>query len=168
MIWTFFIAFAVVAVDLLVKYAVSTGMTVGQSFVVIPGVLRITYVQNKGAAFGMLGDHRWVFLILSGALILLLAAFLAFSRGYHGAVYVSAALVLGGGIGNMVDRIALGYVIDSIDVYAFPFWKWVFNVADMAVCIGVFLLLAYLLFWDKKALAAGKKSLLASGGGDKK
>ena len=154
----FLISFAVVAADLIIKYCVRCHMAPGESISLLPG-LRLTYVQNRGMAFGWLDDHRWVFLVLSALAILALIGFIAFRKGYMRTVYVGMALALGGGIGNMIDRLALGYVIDYIDFYPIPFWKWVFNLADAAICVGIAVLCVYLLFLEKKAKAAGKKVL---------
>lgn len=168
MVSAFIIALAVVVIDLALKYAVSSGMTVGQSFEVIPGVLNVTYVQNTGAAFGILGEQRWIFIVVSAIMIVLLTLFLARAKGYHKLVYISAALILGGGVGNMVDRLSLGYVIDYIDFCAFPsLWRWVFNAADTAVCVGAGLLIVYLLFLDSKAYAGGMKSILRDNNANK-
>ena len=168
MVSAFIIALAVVVIDLALKYAVSSGMTVGQSFEVIPGVLNVTYVQNTGAAFGILGQQRWIFIVVSAIMIVLLTLFLARAKGYHKLVYISAALILGGGVGNMVDRLSLGYVIDYIDFCAFPsLWRWVFNAADTAVCVGAGLFIVYLLFLDSKAYAGGMKSILRDNNANK-
>lgn len=147
----------VAALDLITKYFVSRGMEVAQSISVIPGVLRLTYVQNRGAAFGSFSNSRWVFMVLSTAMILVLGYFIVCKKDYARTVYISFALILGGGVGNMVDRLTPGYVVDYIDFCAIPAWKWVFNAADAAICIGVALFVIYLLFWEKKAKAYGKK-----------
>lgn len=157
----FLISALVVAVDLILKYLVQTGMTVGQSIPLIPGVLRLTYVQNRGAAFGSFSESRWVFLLLSTVMILFLCYFLAFRKGYAHSVYISFALMLGGGVGNMVDRVTLGYVIDYVDFCAIPAWVWVFNAADAAICTGVALFVVYLVFMEKRALLQGKKAIFA-------
>lgn len=151
MIGAFLISAVVVAVDLILKYLVSSNLRLGQSIDMIPGILRLTYVQNRGMAFGWLSDSRWVFLLLSTVLILILFYFIAFVKGHSRMSYVSAALMLAGGVGNMVDRLTLGYVVDYIDFYLIPAWIWVFNLADVAICIGVFLYAVSLLFFDKKA-----------------
>lgn len=154
----FFLVSAVVAaLDFVIKCIVSRSMTVGSSIPLLPG-LRLTYVQNRGMAFGMLSDSRWVFLILSTVMIAALTYFIACKKGYARMVYVSMAFALGGGIGNMIDRIAYGYVIDYVDFYPIPAWIWVFNLADAAICVGVVLFAVYLLFFEKKAKAAGKKA----------
>ena len=102
---------------------------------VISGVLNFTYVENRGMAFGMLADHRWVFMILSVVGIGLVAFYL-FRYVKTTLGRVSLALVVGGGIGNMIDRVFLGFVVDFIDFCLFDFWVWVFNIADAAVCVG--------------------------------
>ena len=153
----FLVSALVAALDYVFKYLVSHNMTVGQSVPVIPGI-RLTYVQNRGMAFGMLSDSRWVFLVLSTVMIAALIYYIAFQKGYAHMVYVSMALALGGGIGNMIDRLLYGYVIDYVDFYPLPFWTWVFNLADAAICAVVVLFAVYLLFFEKKAKAAGKKA----------
>ena len=92
-------------------------------------------------------------------MIAALTYFIACKKGYARMVYVSMAFALGGGIGNMIDRIAYGYVIDYVDFYPIPAWIWVFNLADAAICVGVVLFAVYLLFFEKKAKAAGKKAV---------
>lgn len=101
----------------------------------IEGVLRFTYVENRGMAFGLLADHRWVFLVFSVIGIALMAFYL-FRYVTRTPSRVGLALVIGGGIGNMIDRVRLGFVVDFIDFCAFDFWIWVFNVADAAVTVG--------------------------------
>lgn len=102
---------------------------------IIPGVLNFTYVENRGMAFGMLSDHRWVFMVLSVIGIGLVGYYLfRYAKSTLGRV--ALALIVGGGIGNMIDRVYLGFVVDFIDFCLFDFWVWVFNVADAAVCVG--------------------------------
>ena len=106
---------------------------------IIKDALHLTYVENRGAAFGMLANHRWVFMILSTAAIITLS-FLLFSGYLKGKLYtLSVAMIVSGGIGNMIDRIFLGYVIDFIDFRLINFA--VFNGADSFVCVGAALLL---------------------------
>lgn len=120
------------------------------------GVLHLTYVENRGAAFGMLKNHRWVFLVFSTLAILLLTAYLFRGVSYlsektEAGVYppiaplggVALSLIVSGGIGNMIDRIALGYVVDFIDVRLINFA--VFNIADSFVTVGAVLLALHLL-----------------------
>ena len=124
----------VVALDQISKVLVLHFMYEGQ-IVLIPDVLRFTYVENRGMAFGLLSDHRWVFLVLSTVGIVLMCLYL----WYYAKTTLSRvglSLVIAGGIGNMIDRMVLGFVVDFIDFCAFDFWVWVFNIADAAVCVG--------------------------------
>lgn len=114
------------------------------------GVLHLTYVENRGAAFGMLAESRWVFMVVSTvALAALLVYFYFFARRYTYLGTVALSMIISGGIGNMIDRTALGYVVDFIDFTLINFA--VFNFADTIVCVGAGLLvLAILLDGDKK------------------
>lgn len=102
------------------------------------GVLHLTYVENKGAAFGMLADHRWVFMSISSVAIIAIALYLYSGKNASKLFTSALMLIVSGGIGNMIDRIALGYVVDFIDFALIDFA--VFNVADSLVCIGAGLL----------------------------
>ena len=111
---------------------------------VIEGIFHLTYKENEGAAFGILADHRWVFMTISvfaiGALLFYLFAGLAENKLYA----VSVAMIIGGGIGNMIDRIALGYVVDFMDFTGIGF-PGIFNTADSFVCVGAGILLLALI-----------------------
>lgn len=134
----------VVALDQISK-ALVLNFLYEEQVTLIPGVLNFTYVENRGMAFGLLSDHRWVFMVLSVVGILLVGFYLyRYVRSTLGRV--SLALVIGGGIGNMIDRISLGFVVDFIDFCLFDFWVWVFNVADAAVCVGAALFVLDLIF----------------------
>lgn len=104
----------------------------------IEGVLHLTYVENRGAAFGMLADNRWVFIVISTVTIMALLFFLYAGYSQNRLYAVSISLIISGGIGNMIDRIALGYVVDFIDFRLINFA--VFNGADSFVCVGAALL----------------------------
>ena len=128
--------------------------------IVIKDVFRFTYLENRGAAFGMLSNHRWVFLIISTVAIIAIIIYMIKCKPQSKLERVAIAFMAGGGIGNMIDRIALGYVIDFIDFYAFPrVWSYIFNVADSFVCIGAGMLVLYLvqeMVKEMKALKAAK------------
>ena len=131
----------------------------------IDGVFHLSYVENRGAAFGILSNHQWVFWLFSVLGILALTVYLILDRSLldeknaeTGAyppipfpVGLCIAAIIGGGIGNMIDRIRLGYVVDFFDFTLINFA--VFNVADSFVTVGSFLLiflLALPLFKAKK------------------
>ena len=130
----------------------------GISTPIIKDVLHLTYVENEGAAFGMLADSRWVFMLISTVAILIMAFYL-YAGLAQGRLYeISVALIISGGIGNMIDRVALGYVVDMIDFCLINFA--VFNVADSFVCVGAGLLVLALILEivdESKKMKAKKK-----------
>lgn len=142
LIW-FICVIALVFLDQLSKWLAVIYLEGNAPFYFIPGFLRFSYVENRGAAFGMLADNRWVFLILSSLTIICLIVFMFVSKPKCRMERVGLALILAGGIGNMIDRVFLGYVIDFIDFYSI--WNYVFNIADSCVCIGVALLILYVI-----------------------
>ncbi|MBE6680101.1 MAG: signal peptidase II [Ruminococcaceae bacterium] len=108
---------------------------------ILDGILNFTFIKNDGMAFGLLGEHRWIFMTLSTVGIVAMLVYLIYLKGEDKLFSFSLSLVIGGGIGNMFDRILLGYVVDFIDVRCFSFWKWIFNFADSAVCVGAGLII---------------------------
>ncbi len=114
----------------------------------IDGILHFTYVSNEGAAFGMLSEHRWVFMVLSSVAILAIIAYVFWMKPKSIFARIAFAFVVGGGIGNMIDRLFMGFVVDFIDVTCINFY--IFNIADCFVCVGCAMLLLYLLFFDEK------------------
>lgn len=145
---------------LAVKY-----LSVRETLPLIRDVFHFTYVENRGAAFGMLKDHRWVFLVFSTVAIVALGVYLFrgvsyFSDKREDGTYpplstlggVALSLIVSGGVGNMIDRIFLGYVVDFLDFTLIDFA--VFNVADSYVTVGAGLLALHLLlplFQKKKS-----------------
>ena len=122
---------------------------------IIKDVLHLTYVENRGAAFGMLADSRWVFIVVSSVAIVAFALYLYLGHADNLLYGISIAMVVSGGIGNMIDRVVLGYVVDFIDFRLINFA--VFNGADSFVCVGAGLLIHALILDLKKEIAAGKK-----------
>ena len=111
---------------------------------VIEGFFHLTYKENEGAAFGILSDHRWVFMTVSIVAIVALSFYL-FSGMWENKLYAtSVAMIIGGGVGNMIDRIALGYVVDFMDFTGIGF-PGIFNTADSFVCVGAGLLMLALI-----------------------
>jgi len=158
------IAVLIVIADYVTKAMVVSSMELGESIPLWDGVFQFTYIQNRGAAFGMLSDARWVFLILSTVAIIGIIGYVAWKRPKSKLVLTALSLIVGGGIGNMIDRVKLGYVVDFLDFCALPnLWKWIFNVADACAVIGACLLILYLVIdiikTDKaeKAAALSKK-----------
>lgn len=146
MIAFFAIVFGVVFVDQLTKWLAIIFLKGNESVVFINNILKFTYIENKGAAFGMLSDHRWVFLIISSIAIIGITIYMIKWRPKSQLLCVAISFIVGGGIGNMIDRVCLGYVVDFIDFYAFPkIWKYIFNVADSFVCVGAGMVMLYLI-----------------------
>lgn len=155
LIWVFVIAGAVI-LDQLSKWLIVTYLPEG-GVDIIKGVLRFTYVENRGAAFGMLADHRWVFIVVSTLALAALGFYLFKYKPRGLLVRMSMSFIIGGGIGNMIDRALLSYVVDFIDFCAFPkIWMWVFNVADAFVCVGAGMLMLYLVLETVKEVKAEK------------
>ena len=135
----------------------------GQQVAIIPGILRFSYVENTGMAFGMLSDHRWIFMVLSVIGISAVAVYLyLYQKTTLGRIALS--LIIAGGIGNMIDRTMLGYVVDMIDCRFINFA--VFNVADSFVCIGAGLMILYLIVLTVKEIKAEKAAKLALAEGE--
>ncbi len=109
----------------------------------IPHVLRLYYVQNRGAAFGMLANQRWIFIALTLILVIGVMIFLFAGKLKGVNQYVPAVFIIGGGIANLIDRIYLGYVVDMFDVLLFDFA--VFNVADSFVTVAAFWVIGYII-----------------------
>ncbi|MBI1748026.1 MAG: signal peptidase II [Acidobacteria bacterium] len=132
--------------DTLTKFLVVGQLVLHESVEIIPRLFSLTYVQNSGVAFGLLRNADWggklpvlcsVALLAAGVIIYYASKVSLRHRMLHWAL----ALVLGGILGNLLDRLVHGYVIDFIDLYVFDFHWPTFNVADSAITIGVILLM---------------------------
>ena len=135
---------AVLGLDQLTKWVVGRSMHVYQSIELLP-FFNLTYLRNQGAAFSFLSDaggwQRWFFIALSVGASAAIGYWLSRLRSDQQWEAVAWALVLGGAIGNLIDRLLFGYVIDFLDVF-YGDWHWpAFNVADSAITIGIVMLL---------------------------
>ena len=150
------ISAALVVIDQISKYLVVLYLPKDAQIKVIPYLFNFTYVENKGAAWGMMANSRWIFIIISAVAVVALAVLLLYFAKSKKFFVASLVLIFAGGIGNMIDRIANGYVVDFIQ---FAFWQSfpVFNVADSYVTIGGFMLIIYVLFIDRSFLSGRKK-----------
>lgn len=143
--WPWFIlSFFVLVLDQLTKYWVSLVLIPYQPKPVLP-LINLTLAYNTGAAFSFLsgtgGWHRWFFTVFSIVMSLALAIWLYRMPAKDKTQAAAVALILGGAVGNLLDRAVMGYVTDFIDIfYQNHHWP-VFNIADTAICIGAFLLL---------------------------
>lgn len=137
-----------VLLDQISKSIVVNGLPLYGEARFIPGVLSFYHTRNTGAAFSMLSDRRWVFMLLSCVAIVAITVMLYFWRSRHVLLTVSLSMILGGGIGNMIDRIVNGYVTDFFRVDFVDFA--VFNVADSFITVGAVLLGVYIIFFEPK------------------
>jgi signal peptidase II len=133
-----------VILDQASKLAIAGTMKLYQSIPVMP-LFKLTYVHNTGAAFSFLSEaggwQRWFFAGLALMISTVIAVWLARLKKHETLLAVALALVLGGAVGNLIDRLAYGYVIDFLDVY-YNDWHWpAFNIADSAITLGVILML---------------------------
>jgi signal peptidase II len=127
------------------KLVIDSSMRLYQSIPVMP-YFNLTYVHNTGAAFSFLSDaggwQRWFFSCLAMLISTVIAVWLARLKHHETLMAIALSLVLGGAIGNLIDRLAYGYVIDFLDIY-YGTWHWpAFNIADSAITLGVMLMLA--------------------------
>jgi signal peptidase II len=133
-----------VILDQASKLAIAGSMQLYQSIEIVP-YFNLTYVHNTGAAFSFLSEaggwQRWFFAGLALVISVVIAVWLARLKRHETLLAVALSLILGGAIGNLIDRLAYGYVIDFLDVY-YQTWHWpAFNIADSAITLGVILML---------------------------
>ncbi len=120
----------------------------GSSRTFIKNVIDFVYLENRGAAFGIMQNARAVFIVITVAVLVGVAAYIFVKKPKNKLLLSSLGLIAGGAVGNLIDRIMQGYVVDFIETTFMDFP--VFNVADICVCIGVALLILYMLFFDGK------------------
>lgn len=135
--------FAMLAIDIVTKLMVTKYFSVGISVSIIEGVLDFTYVRNPGAAFGIFSNNTIVLAVFSVVILIGIVVATVKFKPKNELVKIAICMICSGAVGNLIDRIRLGYVVDFIDVDFFNFP--VFNVADCFVCIGAFMLAMYIL-----------------------
>ena len=112
-----------IAADQLTKICAAANLKDISTLPIIENIFHFTYVENRGAAFGMLADHRWVFMILSVVGIAAIFVYLTVTKPKSWWMRLALCFIVGGGVGNMIDRIARGYVIDFIDCRLIDFYS---------------------------------------------
>ena len=147
----------ITAVDQLTKFLVVQNIPLYDHIPAIPGLFRLTYVQNTGAAFSMLQDQQWLFLVI----FLVLTAAIVYDFAKKSMPFTKLerwliVLVYAGGLGNMIDRVRLGYVVDMIELEFMNFP--VFNVADCFITCSCILLMVHLAFFNKDFWKDNKKN----------
>ena len=146
----------IVGLDQVTKFLTVANIALGEKVGFLPGLVRLTYVSNTGAAFSSFEGQQWLFALIFAAFTLLILweyfrkpmPFTKFDRWCIAAIY-------GGGLGNMIDRLRLGYVVDMIETEFIQFP--VFNVADCFITCGCILLIVSLVFFNREFWKDEKK-----------
>lgn len=132
-------AAAIIVLDQASKFWIVHGLGLPElGRIEISGIFDLSYVENRGASFGMLSGMRWLLSVISVGVALALGAWLG--RLTRPFAATGVAFIIGGALGNLYDRLAYGYVVDFLDFSGLHF-PWVFNVADMAINVGIAFLL---------------------------
>jgi signal peptidase II len=153
--YTLFAAIAIVGIiiDQITKSAVDRSMKLFDSIPVIEHFFHITYVRNKGAAFSFLSNASWrlpFFITVSVVAALVILVAFGRLRDNQRLAHTSLAMIFSGAVGNLIDRIRLGEVIDFLDAHWYQHHWPAFNVADSMICVGVFLLAIDMFLEDKR------------------
>ena len=147
----FIIALLVIGLDQLTKWFIINNMDFGESITVIEDFLYVTSHRNTGAAWGILEGQMWFFYIITVIVIIALIYYMKKATNEGTLFKLSLALMLGGAIGNFIDRVFRKEVVDFIHTYPFGYNFPIFNIADSALVVGVGLLMVYMLFEEKMA-----------------
>ena len=137
------ISVVVLIIDQLSKYLIENNLY-GKSFDIIRNVFSLTYVENYGAAWGIFSDNNWIILILTPILVTFIILYLN-KLSKNKLEYIAGGLIIGGALGNYIDRIVRGYVVDFLD---FKIWP-VFNIADIGIVVGCVVMII-LFIWEGK------------------
>ncbi len=137
------VACAVACLDQLTKYWISKELFPGSIRAVITGFFNLTFIRNDGAAFGMLRGNNFFFIVLSLLAVIVILALRGRYRNSHPVVKLGVGLILGGAVGNLIDRLLHGYVIDFLDFHLGHYHWPSFNLADSSICIGVAFLILF-------------------------
>ncbi|GGH99554.1 MULTISPECIES: signal peptidase II [Mammaliicoccus] len=151
-IWSTFIIL-LIAIDQFTKLLIVKSLEVGDSIKVISNAIYITSHRNQGAAWGILQGKMWLFYIVTVVVLVILFMFFK-NEGYgQPVIQLGLSLLIAGSIGNFIDRLFRGEVVDFIDTYIFSYNFPIFNVADAALTIGVIVLIIVILFEGKEEKA---------------
>ncbi|MBJ7448359.1 MAG: signal peptidase II [Brevundimonas sp.] len=153
----FGLALLIVIVDQLTKAWIISGIDLREmgQVAVLPPIFNLTWVENRGVSFGLFGDGsaRWYLSVFAVVISLALAWWAL--RADRRLLITAIGLIMGGAIGNVIDRIRFGFVVDFLDFSGTGFFPWVFNVADSAISIGIVLLIWDSLRAEKAAKVGG-------------
>lgn len=148
-VFYYLIALLVIGLDQLTKWLIAAKMELGESTAVIEDLLYITSHRNRGAAWGILQGQMWFFYAVTIAVVIALIYYIQKMAKNSRILGTALALMLGGAIGNFIDRAVRQEVVDFIHTYIFSYSFPIFNIADAALTIGVGLLIIYMLFEEK-------------------
>lgn len=148
---SFILSFVIIAIDQLTKHLAIINLKGSRANVIIPDFLKLIYVENYGAAFGILKNKKIFFIVITLIVVLFISLFLfKYYAKLNIYMKIGMGLLIGGAVGNLIDRIRFGYVVDFISVRLFNSYEYpVFNVADMSIVVGTILVLILILF-DKQ------------------
>ncbi|MGG2014397.1 signal peptidase II [Bacillus sp. S10(2024)] len=146
----YLIALVVIAVDQVSKWIIVKEMELGESIPIIDNVLYITSHRNRGAAWGILENKMWFFYVITVIFVIFILFYMKKYAKTDKLLGISLGLILGGAIGNFIDRVVRKEVVDFIHTYIFSYNFPVFNVADSALCVGVALIIIQTLLEGKK------------------
>lgn len=146
-----------VGLDQLTKWYIYTNRVLYQDMVIIPKFFHLTYVENRGAAFSILQNARWFFVIVTIIAVVVMIIYMVRNRNLF--MRITLAVLVAGAVGNLIDRIRYGYVVDFFNFYIFGYDFPVFNVADIAVTIGCGLFFVYMFFLYKEPDKVPKSDL---------
>ena len=154
--WYIVLFAALLGADQLIKYWTVEHLALGESAAFLPGIVQLTRVHNYGAAWSSFSGMRWLLIVFTSLMMVVCLIYLIREYRKSKLLTASLTLIIGGGIGNLIDRIFRdGLVVDYLDVKLFHFA--VFNFADCCVVVGVVLLAWYLLFGERRQKPAEKQ-----------
>ena len=137
---------ALIVIDQISKYLALNNLANIGSIPIIENIFHLTYVENRGAAFGMFQNNQIVFIIVA-VVASIVGLYYIYNKKWNLLGNISIVLIISGAIGNLIDRVRLGFVVDYFD---FRFiWDYVFNVADIFVVVGTILLCIYIIVFEK-------------------
>ena len=155
MVWSIAALIALIGLDQGLKYWTVTNLALGESVPLIPGVMQLTRLHNYGAAWSSLSGKTVVLLVITSVLMIAVAVLLMKKIVRHRLGVTAGIFIIGGGLGNMIDRVRLGYVVDMLETKFMEFP--VFNVADCFITCGCALLMVHLTFFNKRFWKDEKK-----------
>jgi signal peptidase II len=150
------VSLLIIAFDQVTKLAINAALPVYDSITVIPNLVDLVHVHNAGVAFGLFNssDHPQRGLLTTGLALVALVGIAYYARHVRAEerlARVGLSMILGGAVGNLIDRVRQGYVIDFVDVYWGDWHFWAFNVADAAISVGAALVFIDVLFFNRHA-----------------